>query len=66
MAVPTIYVKLLKCFNEVLSREEKSRAKDVLKRDIRLMVSGSAALPQVKFLLFILENINSQIFATKI
>lgn len=43
MAVPTIYYKLISCF-ESFSQERKESIKSVL-NDLRLMVSGSAALP---------------------
>ncbi len=53
MAVPTIYAKLL----EVLRNQEARREEIIekLQKNIRLMVSGSAALPQVRlnFLIFV-------------
>jgi malonyl-CoA/methylmalonyl-CoA synthetase len=45
MAVPTVYAKMIESVNE-LSVEEKTRALTTLK-DMRLHVSGSAALPDV-------------------
>jgi len=48
MAVPTIYVKLLQTFNELFDKSEKEMVRKILKRDVRLMVSGSAALPEVQ------------------
>ena len=48
MAVPTIYSKLLQTHQSTFKTEcEREEAKAILRRDIRLMVSGSAALPQV-------------------
>lgn len=49
MAVPTIYAKLIKYYECNLGRDDWYEAKDVKKAcsdRIRLMVSGSAALPQ--------------------
>ena len=43
MAVPTIYVKLIQCLKE-LNLEEQTQVVDGFKK-MRLMVSGSAALP---------------------
>ena len=43
MAVPTIYAKLIEVYN-AMSSEEQGECREVCKR-FRLMVSGSAALP---------------------
>jgi malonyl-CoA/methylmalonyl-CoA synthetase len=43
MAVPTIYVKLIRAFEEAASTERERWAEGF--RDMRLMISGSAALP---------------------
>jgi malonyl-CoA/methylmalonyl-CoA synthetase len=49
MAVPTIYAKLLEASEKLFRTDaEKSKVKQVLREKIRLMVSGSAALPQVR------------------
>ena len=46
MAVPTIYAKLVEAFGKAgIGREERARSQ--LRSKIRLMVSGSAALPEV-------------------
>ncbi len=45
MAVPTIYAKLLEALRKIGGRNEEVIEK--LRSNIRLMVSGSAALPQV-------------------
>ena len=47
MAVPTIYAKLLEYINQQNCDNEE--IKKILKNNIRLMVSGSAALPQPLF-----------------
>ena len=48
MAVPTIYAKLSASWKSIFHYEDERReVRNVLRRDIRLMVSGSAALPQV-------------------
>ena len=48
MAVPTIYAKLLQAANELFpSEEQRLEVRAILRQKIRLMVSGSAALPQV-------------------
>ena len=50
MAVPTIYAKLLEYLNHnYQSDKEKEEIKRTLMRNIHLMVSGSAALPQPIF-----------------
>ena len=45
MAVPTIYAKLVEAFGKAGIGEERARSQ--LRSKIRLMVSGSAALPEV-------------------
>lgn len=47
MAVPTIYAKLLEYLKQ--NKENESKLKETLIKNIRLMVSGSAALPQPLF-----------------
>ena len=47
MAVPTIYAKLLEYLKQ--NKENESKLKESLEKNIRLMVSGSAALPQPLF-----------------
>ena len=48
MAVPTIYAKLVEAFPKTFSAEQwGERARNELRSKIRLMVSGSAALPEV-------------------
>ena len=51
MAVPTIYAKLVegsrRTFGGEEEREKGERARNGLRGKIRLMVSGSAALPEV-------------------
>ncbi len=47
MAVPTVYAKLLSSFDSAFpTKEERSKVKETLRRDLRLTVSGSAALPE--------------------
>lgn len=58
MAVPTVYAKLIEFFHKnadpktgTFSGKSFEEIRDVCRREVRLMVSGSAALPQVnKFL----------------
>ena len=47
MAVPTIYAKLLEYLKQ--NKENEGKLKEILAKNIRLMVSGSAALPQPLF-----------------
>jgi malonyl-CoA/methylmalonyl-CoA synthetase len=48
MAVTTVYAKLVESFGDVfVGEDEKARVKKLLRKKIRLMVSGSAALPEV-------------------
>ncbi len=48
MAVPTIYAKLLQAHRQLFSHSsEAERVRQTLRSQIRLMVSGSAALPEV-------------------
>ncbi|XP_065338199.1 malonate--CoA ligase ACSF3, mitochondrial [Cloeon dipterum] len=47
MAVPTIYLKLLKEYDDIFGKNERMREyiKATCKKNMRLMVSGSASLP---------------------
>ena len=48
MAVPTIYAKLIEEYSKQFENShERENVKDFLQNNFRLMVSGSAALPQV-------------------
>ena len=47
MAVPTIYAKLVEAFRVSRHAERAHWARDELRQKVRLMVSGSAALPEV-------------------
>lgn len=48
MAVPTVYAKLIQAHRNLFKTEESRRmVREILSSKIRLMVSGSAALPQV-------------------
>ncbi|KAL3280194.1 hypothetical protein HHI36_017694 [Cryptolaemus montrouzieri] len=51
MAVPTIYCKLIEEYEKVFSHNDKMKdhIKNVLKSKVRLMVSGSAPLPESIF-----------------
>ena len=48
MAVPTIYAKLVEAFRKTFGAERGEEARSELRSKIRLMVSGSAALPEVR------------------
>ncbi len=49
MAVPTVYAKLVEASRTLFGSDEAeiARTRDILRRKFRLMVSGSAALPEV-------------------
>ena len=47
MAVPTIYSKLIEFHRKMFKNEEKQKIRSILRDRVRLMVSGSAALPEV-------------------
>ena len=48
MAVPTIYSMLIGFAEQNFGPNEKARFRSVLRDKFRLMVSGSAALPEVR------------------
>ena len=48
MAVPTIYAKLVEAFRKSRHAERAFWARNELRDNVRLMVSGSAALPEVR------------------
>ncbi len=57
MAVPTIYAKLIEFFHKNVDEKAGTflgksfeEIRNICNLEIRLMVSGSAALPQVRFL----------------
>jgi hypothetical protein len=54
MAVPTIYAKMIEYFVKNVDQKSKTffgksfdEIRNICRKEIRLMVSGSAALPQV-------------------
>ena len=61
MAVPTIYAKLIEFFHKNVDKgtifnKSFDEIRQICNREIRLMVSGSAALPQVCYFFYIGES----------